>query len=354
MSEDYYNILSVSKTATQDEIKKAYRKLAIKWHPDKNKGDAGAEEQFKKISEAYDILSDSTKRAKYDQFGHAAFQQGGGGGGGFHSDPFDMFNSFFGGGGGGNFDSFFTSDNRKKRRQTQGSDLKIDIEVKLSEIIDDVHRTIKFNRNGKCGSCNGTGETSSSTYKSCKQCGGRGAVYRRMGPMQMEQVCPVCEGSGSELHGGCVQCSGKGVQGESVETRIKIPKGCHSGVKLRVSNYGNYARGGEFGDLYAVIYVKKDEYFDRDGDHLVCEEHIDFYDMILGHTKTINSLYGKVNLKIPAGTQPESVLRINNYGLPNLRNGNTKGDMYVMIKPKFPKNISVEQKSILDLYRKTK
>ena len=355
MEEDYYNILSVSKTASQEEIKKAYRKLAIKWHPDKNKGDSAAEEKFKQISEAYDVLSNEEKRSQYDQFGHSAFKQQSSGGRSGH-DPFDIFNSFFGAGArvnpGGGFNGFFTSDNRKRNQKTTGSDLKIDIEVKLNELINESYRTIKFTRNGKCSSCNGTGETSSSSYKQCGTCRGQGVVYRRMGPMQMEQICPTCDGSGSELHGGCTSCSGHGVITETIETRIKIPKGCHSGVKLRVSQHGNYSKGGGFGDLYAVIYVKKDEYFERDGDHLICEEQINFYDMVLGSQKTINSLYGKVSLKIPQGTQPDSVLRMPKYGLPNMRN-NDKGDLYVMVKPKFPKKITVEQKSILELYKKT-
>jgi molecular chaperone DnaJ len=351
MEQDYYNILNVTESASADEIKKSYRKLAIKWHPDKNQGNPEAEEQFKKISEAYDVLSDENKKAQYDQFGHAAFKQQGQGGG-RHHDPFDMFNSFFGGGG-GNFDSFFTSDNRKKRQPTQGSDLKIDIEVKLSEIINESHRTIKYTRNGKCNSCNGTGETSTSTYKQCKTCNGHGIIYRRMGPMQMEQTCPSCEGTGQELHDGCVKCQGQGVITEKIETRIKIPKGCHTGVKLRVSKHGNYIKGGGFGDLYAVIYVKKDEYFERDGDHLICEEHIDFYDMILGENKVIKSLYGKVNLKIPTGTQPDSILRVIGHGLPRMRSTESKGDLYVIIKPIFPRKISNENRSILELYKKS-
>ena len=353
MEEDYYNILNVTKSSSPEEIKKAYRKLAIKWHPDKNQGDPAAEEQFKKISEAYDVLSDENKKSQYDQFGHSTFKQQGSGQQQHHHDPFDMFNSFFGGGG-GRFDNFFTTDNRKQRQPTSGSDLKIDIEVKLNEIISESHRTIKYTRNGKCGSCHGTGETSKSTYKQCKTCRGQGSVYRRMGPMQMEQVCPTCDGSGSELHGGCMSCSGHGITTETIETKIKIPKGCHSGVKLRVSKHGNYIKGGEYGDLYAVVYVKKDEYFERDGDHLICEEHIDFYDLILGATKVINSLKGLVNLKIPPCTQPESILRVTGYGLPNMRSNTTHGDLYVMIKPKFPKQITVEQKSILELYKKTK
>ena len=195
-------------------------------------------------------MFDENKKARYDKYGHTAFKQQNHHGYKNH-DPFDMFNSFFGG---DSFEGFFTSNNRKRRQPTHGSDLKIDVEVRLDEIIKESHRTIKYNRNGKCNSCNGTGETNKSTYKQCNTCNGHGVVYRRMGPMQMEQTCPKCEGSGQELHGGCVKCNSQGLVEETMETRIKIPKGCHSGVKLRVSKHGNYIKGGEFGDICRSPY----------------------------------------------------------------------------------------------------
>lgn len=362
MSEDFYNILNVSKNASAEEIKKAYRKLAIKWHPDKNKDDPSAEEQFKKISEAYDVLSDETKRSQYDQFGHAAFNQNGMGSGrsNFHNDPFDMFNSFFGGGARpnpGNFDNFFTSENTRRNRNTgPGSNLKVDIEVKLKDIIVEQSHKISYTRNGMCKSCSGTGETKDSSLKICSQCGGQGSVFRRMGPMQMEQTCPTCAGEGQILANPCQPCQGSGTIPEKMNTVIKIPKGCHTGVKLRISEMGNYGgrNSAGFGDLYAVIYVQKDEYFERDGNDLYCEESVNFYDMITGTQKTINSLYGKVNVKIPQCTQPDAILRVIDHGLPNMRSDSSKGDMFVVVKPKFPKTLNTEQKSILDLYRKTK
>ncbi len=355
--EDYYNILSVSKNASQDEIKKAYRKLAIKWHPDKNKGDAAAEEKFKQISEAYDVLSNQDKRAKYDQFGHSAFTQQGGRSGGFDQDPFDIFNSFFGGGsrvnpGQSGFDNFFTSDN-KRRSSSEGSNLKIDIEVSLKQITKDFEHNLTYVRNGICNSCSGSGETKNSSLQVCGQCGGAGVVYRRMGPMQMEQTCPTCNGSGNILKNPCGFCQGSGIKEERINTTIKIPKGCHTGVKLRMSEMGNYGgRNGNFGDLFAVIYVRKDPKFEREGNDLFCEEQVDFYDMILGSNKTIDSLYGKVNYKIPPNLQPGSTLRIQQYGMPNMRSDNSKGDLYVVIQPKFPKKLNAEQKSILELFRK--
>ena len=361
MEQDYYNILNVTKSASPEEIKKSYRKLAIKWHPDKNQGDPSAEEQFKKISEAYGVLSDQNKKAQYDQFGHAAFKQqgGSGGSGGFHHDPFDMFNSFFGGGARPNpngFNDFFTSDSGRKSNSGPGGNLKVDIEVTLKDIIHDKKHTLSYTRNGLCKSCSGSGETKNSSLKMCPTCGGQGSVFRRMGPMQMEQTCPTCAGPGTILQNPCNPCQGSGVVNEKINTTIKIPKGCHTGVKLRISEMGNYGgrNSSGFGDLFAVIYVKKDNYFDRDGSDLFCQEEVQFYDMITGAQRTVKSLYGKVNLKIPTCTQPDAVLRIPNYGLPNMRSETSKGDMFVLIKPMFPRSLNTEQKSILELYKKSK
>jgi len=362
MSEDYYKILNVSKSASKDELKKAYRKLAIKWHPDKNKDNPEAEEKFKEISEAYDILSDENKRAQYDQFGHSAFKQGGmGGNAGFQGDPFDMFNSFFNGGAGpGGFGDFFdsgmggTRESYGKQKNASGSNLKIDIEVSLQEIINETNKKINYTRNGLCNACSGTGQTEHSRLKNCTQCGGAGAVYRRMGPMQVQQTCPTCGGLGTILQNPCTPCQGSGIMEEKINTNVKIPKGCQSGVKLRMTDMGNFGgRDGSFGDLFVVIYVRKDSYFERDGNDLICEEKIDFYDMILGGTKTIKSLYGKVNVKIPRGSQPETVLRVGDYGLPNMRSDTVKGDLFVVLKPKFPEKINSEQQSILELYKKS-
>ena len=366
MSEDYYNILNVSRSATPEEIKKAYRKLAIKWHPDKNKDNPDAEEKFKKISEAYDVLSNESKKQQYDQFGHDAFtQQGQGGhpgGAGFHHqgfDPFDMFDSFFDQRRGGRTNHggsshFYTSDNQSRQNFT-GSNLAHEVELTLKDIIKDKTLNISFTRNGLCEPCEGTGETANSSLKPCTQCGGHGSVYRQMGPMQIQQTCPTCGGSGHILNNPCNPCKGSGVKQERVKTSIKIPKGCPDGTKLRVTDMGNYGgRQGSFGDLFVIVHIKKDEYFERDGNDLICHEHIPFYDMIIGTNITIDSLYGGVNLKIPQNTQPDSVLRIKDYGLPNMRSENAKGDLYVIVKPEFPKTLSVEEKSILELYKKTK
>jgi molecular chaperone DnaJ len=363
MEQDYYNILNVTKSASPEEIKKSYRKLAIKWHPDKNKDNPSAEDKFKEISAAYDVLSDQNKKAQYDQFGHSAFTQqnsGGRPGGGFHNqghDPFDMFDSFFNQrrGGGAGSSHTYTSNSASSSQNFKGSNLLYEVEITLYDIIKDKSMNISFNRNGMCKSCQGSGETSKSSLKGCSQCGGHGVIFRQMGMMQVQQTCPTCGGSGSILQNPCNPCQGSGTTQERIKTNIKIPKGCPDGTRLRVSEMGNFGgRRGTYGDLFVMIHVKHDEIFERDGNDLVCQHSIEFQDMILGTDKKIDSLYGKVNLKIPKNCQPDSVLRIKDYGLPNMRSDTSKGDMFVVIKPKFPDNISVEQKSILELYKKSK
>lgn len=359
MSEDYYNLLNVSKSASADEIKKAYRKLAIKWHPDKNKGDASAEEKFKKISEAYDVLSDDTKRSQYDQFGHAAFQQGGGPrpGGGFPGgqDPFDMFDSFFkhGGRGNGGFDSFFTHENgRKQSRNRVGSNLSLDVEVTLHDITKEKSLNISYNRNDRCKPCDGSGKTNNSTYESCGYCGGRGSVYRNMGIMQIEQPCGHCNGTGTFIRNPCISCSGKGSTSNKVNTTVKIPIGIHSGMKLRVSGMGNYDKGG-FGDLYVSVHIKHDEIYDRDNDDIIRKLKIDFDKMILGTDIILDSLYGNVKVSIPPLSKPDRVLKVKEYGIPNM-NHHKKGDMFLIIQPEFPDKLTEEQKDILEQYQTKK
>lgn len=357
MSEDYYNILNVSKSASADEIKKAYRKLAIKWHPDKNKGDASAEEQFKKISEAYDVLSDDNKRSQYDQFGHAAFQQGAGGGGGFQGgrDPFDMFNSFFQGGGPnpGGFNGFFTRENgRRTARKVVGTNLKLDVEVKLKDIIREKSINLSYTRNDKCNTCSGTGQTNNSTHAQCGYCGGRGVVYRNMGIMQLEQECGHCSGSGTIIKNPCGTCRGTGIIMRKAHASVKIPIGSHSGIKLRVSEMGNYDKAG-YGDLYVFVHVLNDELYDRDGDDLIRKLNISFCDLILGTERKVESLYGDVKVKIPQMSKPEQILKVKEFGIPNMST-HRKGDMFLILNPEFPDKISEEQKSILELYKKSK
>ena len=358
MNEDYYTTLSVSKTASTDEIKKAYRKLAIKWHPDKNKGDAAAEEQFKKISEAYEVLSDENKKAKYDQFGHNAFQQGPGAGG-FQGGryPFDMFDSFFNqgrgqGSGQGGFNGFFTRENGKKsRKNIVGSNLKLDVEVKLKDIIKEKSINLSYTRNDRCTSCEGSGTTSQSSHTSCTHCGGRGVLYRNMGIMQIEQECGQCSGTGTMIKNPCNTCRGSGVTTRKANATVKIPVGSHSGIKLRVSGLGNYDKAG-YGDLYVFIHVLNDELYDRDGDDVIRKLDINFYDLLLGTELEIESLYGNVKVKIPKMSKPDQILKVKDYGVPNM-SSHRKGDMFLILNPNFPTEITEEQKSILQLYKKS-
>lgn len=354
MKQDYYILLNVDRDASQDEIKKAYRKLAVKWHPDKNKNNPEAEEKFKEISEAYDVLSNEQKRTTYDQFGHDAVNNPNGD---FHSDPFDIFNSFFSGARvnpGPGFEGFFTRDgNASRRRKPVGEHLQMAIEVELKDLINDINKTISFTRHGKCTSCNGNGATDLNSFTACGACGGQGVLFQRMGPMQIQQPCSICEGEGKVLKNPCNTCSGQGTYQEKIKTNIKIPKGCHSGVRLRVSEYGNYVKGGKFGDLYVEVNVKKDKMFDREGNDIVTIHDLDFHDMILGCDKQIDSLNGKLSIKIPPNSQPKAILKIEKHGLPDMREPRLIGDMFVVLNPKFPKETSKEQKSILELYKKT-
>ena len=354
MNEDYYSLLEINKNADQAQIKKAYRKLAIKWHPDKNKGDSAAEEKFKKISQAYDVLSDENKRRQYDSLGHDMFtqqQSGGNRGGGFHSDPFDVFNSFFGGGGGGPFSDFFGG--RQQKQKTSGSNLQINLQVTLNDIIFGKETNIKYHREERCSSCRGTGAAPHSKVETCGTCRGQGVVYRQMGVMQIQQHCPSCGGSGQITTIPCESCSGVGIEKTNNNVKIKIPKGASSGIKLRVSGGGNSDKQGNHGDLYVIVIVEDDGIHERNGDDLIIRQEIDFQDMILGSKKRINTPHGKVNLTIPACTKNETVLKVKDHGIPNLNTGRL-GDFYVILNAIFPTTITEEQKSILELYRKTK
>lgn len=347
MNEDYYTLLGVTRNTTESEIKKAYRKLAIKFHPDKNKDDKTAEEKFKKISEAYEVLSNPDKKQKYDTLGHDHFVNSRGGGG-FQSntDPFEAFNSFFQNG-------FHKNDPFNQTTSPKvGSNLKIDLEVNLKEIINDTTKITKYKRHGKCNKCEGHGVNDNSKIQNCNTCGGNGAVYRRMGPMQVQQVCPTCRGAGTYILNPCGGCNGSGITEETLDINLKIPRGVHNGTRLRVSEHGNYVKDGTFGDLYVHVYIKHDTRYERDGDDILCSEEIDFQDLILGTKKNIESLYGKISITIPPLSKPDRVLKVKEHGLPNSRTGR-KSCMYVVLKARFPDKISMEQKSILDLYTKT-
>ncbi len=364
MAEDYYELLGVSKDATAQDIKKAYRKLALKYHPDRNPGDKAAEEKFKQVSDAYQVLSDDEKRAAYDRYGPAAFEAGGmgsaaasggmGGMGGFR-DASDVFREFFGGMGGGGFESFFGGMGGGGREASidpnapqRGSDLRMELSITLEEAATGVEKTIRYSRLAACPTCGGFGTTDRSSKKACPTCKGRGQVMSSSGFVRFSQTCPKCEGRGYVIEDPCKACGGTGLVREKTETSIKIPAGVYTGSRLRKAGAGNAGEnGGPAGDLYVVIDVKESDVFERDGDDLRLDMPIKFTLAALGGSIEVKTLTGKVALKIPAGTQTGTVFRLKGHGMPKLRGG-SNGDEYIKVHVEVPKSLSSEQRKKLE------
>jgi molecular chaperone DnaJ len=355
--EDYYELLGVAKTASEEELKKAYRKKAVQFHPDKNPGNKQAEESFKKVSEAYEALKDPQKRAAYDRYGHAAFQQGGGGpragGGGFH-DPFDIFREVFGqgqggGGGGGIFEEFFGGgQGGNGGGPGRGSDLRYDLEITLEEAAHGTEKEISFRKLGECGHCHGSGAEPGSKRTTCPTCRGAGQVTTSRGFFHVRQACPTCHGSGHRFEKVCAKCNGEGRVNETAKINIKIPAGVDTGNKLRSSGNGEAGSGGgESGDLYIVIHIKEHDVFERQGDDLFCEIPIKFTLATLGGTIHVPTLQGKAVLKIPSGTQSNTTFRLKGRGMPHLRGG-SHGDQLIRVQVEVPTHLSSEQKKILE------
>ena len=358
--EDYYELLGVAKGASDEEMKKAYRKKAVQFHPDKNPGNKEAEEMFKKVSEAYEVLKDPEKRAAYDRFGHAAFQQGGGGprggpggpgGGGFH-DPFDIFREVFGqqggGGGGGIFDEFFGGGGGGGGGAGRGSDLRYDLEITLEEAAHGVEKEISFRRLGACSHCEGTGAEPGSKRTTCPTCRGAGQVTTSRGFFHVRQVCPSCHGSGHRFEKVCAKCGGECRLEESTKINIRIPAGVDTGSKLRSSGQGEAGvLGGEAGDLYIVVHVKEHEVFERQGDDLFTEIPIKFTLATLGGTIQVPTLQGKATLKIPAGTQSGTTFRLKGRGMPHLR-GSAHGDQLIRVHVEVPTTLNGDQRKKLE------
>lgn len=350
---DYYEVLGVSRDASADDLKKAYRKLAVQYHPDKNPGDKAAEEKFKEVSEAYDVLSDAEKRAAYDRYGHAAFSGGMGGptgggpaGGGFH-DPFDIFREVFGGGG-GVFESFFGGGGPRRRGGPQrGSDLRYALEITLEEAAHGAEREIEYERLVGCKSCSGSGSTSGSGKKACRTCGGAGQVISSRGFFQVQQTCPDCNGTGETISDPCKACRGVGRIKERTRVRLRIPAGIEEGSRLRSQGNGDAGTsGGPAGDLYVVIHLKPHDVFQRDGDDLHCELPMSFTTAALGGEITVPTIEGKASVKIPAGTQNGTTFRLRGKGLKRL--GETSsGDLYVHVQIAVPTKMTSEQKAKL-------
>ncbi|MBL9129960.1 MAG: molecular chaperone DnaJ [Verrucomicrobiaceae bacterium] len=357
---DYYETLGVSRDVSADELKKAYRKLAVQFHPDKNPGDKTAEDKFKQVGEAYDVLSDADKRAAYDRYGHAAFTQGGmggptgGGGGGFH-DAYDIFNQMFGGGGGGGiFETFFGGGGGGGRRRSdgpqRGADLRYGMEISLEEAALGVEREIEYERLAGCKTCSGSGSASGSGKKTCPTCRGAGQVISSRGFFQIQQTCPDCQGTGETVTDPCRSCRGAGLSKEPARVRVKIPAGIEDGSRLRSSGNGNAgAKGGPHGDLYVVIQIRQHELFEREGDDLHCQMPLSFTTASLGGEITVPTLGAKATVKVPAGTQNGTTFRLRGKGVKTLGSDH-HGDLYVHVQIAIPTKLSAEQRAKLEDY----
>jgi molecular chaperone DnaJ len=349
---DYYEVLSVERMASTEEIKKSYRKLAVKYHPDKNPGDKAAEEKFKELGEAYEILSDPQKRAVYDQHGHAAFDRrsGGGfargGGGGFH-DPFDIFREVFGGGG-NIFDDLFGGGRSDPTAPQRGEDLRYDMEITFEEAAHGCEKEITVTKPERCDVCDGAGAEAGSRVKGCPTCGGRGQVISSRGIFSIAQTCPACQGAGRVIEKPCKACHGSGRRDKPSKIKLRIPGGVDTGSRLRsVGNGQAGLRGGPSGDLYVVLHVKPHEIFQRDGDDLLCEVPVGFVQAALGTEIEVPTLSGKAEIKIPAGTQPGTMFRLKGKGVKNVQ-GYGHGDLHVRVLVEVPTHLTSAQKAKLE------
>lgn len=355
---DYYDILGVGRTAGADEVKKAYRKMAIKYHPDKNPGDKEAEENFKEAAEAYEVLSNPDKKQRYDQFGHAggAASAGGYGAGGMNmEDIFSQFGDIFGGGSGSPFDSFFGGggqQTRGGRRVARGSNLRIKVKLTLEEIAKGAEKKIKVSKQVVCSTCDGTGAKDKSSFHTCRTCGGSGAVRRVtntiLGQMQTTSTCPTCNGEGTEITSKCPVCHGDGlVRGEETIS-INIPAGVSEGMQLSMSGKGNSApRGGVPGDLIILIEEIVHDTLKREGNNVIYDLHISFIDAALGSSVEVPTIDGKAKIKIEPGTQGGKILRLKAKGVPEV-NSYQRGDQLIYVNIWTPKALSKDEHELLE------
>ena len=346
---DYYEVLSVSKDADKSIIKKSYRKLAVQYHPDKNPDDPEAEDKFKELGEAYEVLIDEEKRAAYDRYGHAAFEGGGAGSGGFH-DAADIFRSVFGGGGGGSiFDDLFGGGRRSRDSsgRQRGSDLRYDLQISLEEAASGIEKDLELEKPEICDKCDGKGSSSGSGTKKCEMCGGHGQVISSRGFFQVQQTCPTCNGSGQIIRDPCKKCGGEGRANRSSRIKIRVPAGIDSGTRLRSSGNGEAGlRGGPPGDLFVVVHIRDHEVFEREGQDLYCEVPLAFSTAALGGELDVPTLEGRSNIKIPPGTQNDTVFRLREKGITHL-NSSRKGDLHIRVQIEVPTKLNSEQKEKL-------
>ena len=349
--QDFYDVLGVNRDVDGNSLKSAYRKLAMKHHPDKNPGDAASEKKFKEISEAYDVLSNPEKKAAYDQYGHDAFN--GQGQGGFSQDfssgfgSFsDIFEDFF-----GDFSSGRRS-SRGRSSNNRGSDLRYDLSISLEEAYSGKKQNIQFSTSEKCNTCKGNGSKPGSSPERCTYCGGSGRVRSNQGFFTVQQTCPQCAGSGEEITNPCIDCNGQGIKQKSKKISVTIPEGVDDGTRIRLAGKGEAGtRGGGSGDLYLFINVKSHELFKRSDVNLFFEFPISIADAALGTTIEIPTIDGKkAKIKIPDGTQDGKQFRLKGKGMPFMRRGDF-GDLYVQIKTEVPVYLNKEQRSLLEKFR---
>lgn len=359
---DYYEILGISKSASQEEIKKAYRKVAMQFHPDRNPGDKAAEDKFKEAAEAYEVLNDSDKKAQYDRFGHNAFNQGRGGGGfggGMNMDDiFSQFGDIFGDEG---FGSFFGNRGGGGRRQSggrRGSNLRVKIKMNFEEMAKGASKTIKIKKYIKCNACQGSGAKDKNSVQTCSTCNGNGQVRKVqntfLGQMQTVGTCPTCNGDGTTITSKCNSCKGEGrVYGEETVT-IDIPAGVQEGMQLSVSGKGNIGeRGGGFGDLIVQIEEEAHEQLQRDGLNVAFDLYLSFPDAVFGTQVEVPTIDGRAKIKIPPGTQSGKIFRLKGKGFPNV-NSYEKGDQLIHVNIWTPQQVSSEEKNMLEKMAESK
>ena len=359
MKRDYYEILGVAKGASADEIKKAYRKVAMQHHPDRNPGDKASEDKFKEAAEAYEILNDQDKKSQYDRFGHNAFAGGRGGGGGFGGmnmdDIFSQFGDIFGGAGGEDtFGSFFGGGGRggsRNNRGTRGSNLRVKMKLNFEEIAKGVTKTIKVKKHVKCTTCSGSGAKDKNSVQTCTGCGGSGQVRRVqntfLGQMQTVTTCPTCSGEGTTVTAKCPACKGEGrLYGDETVT-VDIPAGVQEGMQLSVSGKGNAGeRGGSPGDLIVLIEEEPHPQLTRDGLNVGFDLHITFPDAVFGTQVEVPTIDGRAKIKVPPGTQSGKIFRLKGKGFPHV-NSYEKGDQLIQVNIWTPQHLSSEEKDML-------
>ncbi len=344
---DYYEVLGVSRSASEDELKKAYRKLAMQCHPDRNPGDKAAEDQFKELAEAYAVLSDAEKRAQYDRFGHAAFEQGGGAGGGF---GFDFAASGFEDVFGDIFGDFFGTGRRAggRGRARRGEDLRYDLEIKFEEAVLGTERQIKVPRLSACDACAGKGTSDGSDRVTCTGCRGSGQVRFQQGFFTIAKTCGQCGGQGTTIKDPCRTCNGRGTVQKTSNLSVQIPGGVDNGSRLKLRGEGEAgAGGGPAGDLYVMISVQDHPLFERQDNDIVCDVPIAIPQAALGTEIEVPTLEGKIKLKVPAGTQSGAVFRLRGKGAPDLR-GRGRGDQLVRVTVEIPRKLTPRQRELLE------